>query len=67
MRARFAATLVAALALGAPPAAAAQAVSAGELAALAERAATDGDARAELLAVERVDGQPVAVRQSITG
>jgi hypothetical protein len=59
--------LLAALALAAPPAAPAQAVSGAELTALAERAATDEDARAELLAVERVDGRAVAVREALEG
>jgi uncharacterized protein DUF4129 len=65
---RLAATLLAALALAAPSAAAAQeAVSGAELTALAERAADDESARAQLLAVERVDGRPVAVREAMEG
>jgi hypothetical protein len=65
---RLAATLLAALALAAPSAAAAQeAVSGAELTALAERAADDEAARAQLLAVERVDGRPVAVREAMDG
>jgi hypothetical protein len=65
---RLAATLFAALALAAPSAAAAQeAVSGAELTALAERAADDEGARAQLLAVERVDGRPVAVRETMEG
>ena len=67
MRQRLAATLLAALALAAPSTAAAQAVSGAELTALAERAADDESARAELLAVERVDGQPVALREAMEG
>ena len=68
MRRRLAATLLAALVLAAPSAAAAQeAVSGAELTALAERAADDGSARAQLLAVERVDGRPVAVREAMEG
>ena len=68
MRQRLAATLLAALALAAPSAAAAQeAVSGAELTALAERAADDESARAQLLAVERVDGRPVAVREAMEG
>jgi hypothetical protein len=62
---RVLAGLLAALALAAP--ASAQSVSGTELTALAERAATDEDARAELLAVERVDGRPVAVRETLEG
>ena len=68
VRQRLAATLLAALALAAPPAAAAQeAVSGAELTALAERAADDESARAQLLAVERVDGRPVAMREAMEG
>ena len=68
MSRRLAATLLAALALAAPSAAAAQeAVSGAELTALAERAADDEAARAQLLAVERVDGRPVAVREAMDG
>jgi hypothetical protein len=64
---RLAATLLAALALAAPSTAAAQSVSGAELTALAERAATDSAARAELLAVDEVDGQPVAVGAALDG
>jgi hypothetical protein len=67
VRRRLAATLLAALALAAPSTAAAQTVSGAELTALAERAADDESARAELLAVERVDGRPVAVREAMEG
>jgi hypothetical protein len=68
VRGRLAATLLAALALAAPSAAAAQeAVSGAELTALAERAADDEAARAQLLAVERVDGRAVAVREAMEG
>jgi hypothetical protein len=68
VRGRPAATLLAALALAAPSAAWAQeAVSGAELTALAERAADDESARAELLAVERVDGRAVAVREAMEG
>jgi Domain of unknown function (DUF4129) len=63
----LAATLLAALALAIPAAAQAQAVSGPELTALAERAAEDEDARAQLLAVESVDGRPVAVREALEG
>lgn len=64
---RVLAGLLAALALAAPAAASAQEVSGAELTALAGRAATDEDARAELLAVERVDGRPVAVGEALAG
>jgi hypothetical protein len=68
VRGRPAATLLAALALAGPSAAWAQeAVSGAELTALAERAADDESARAELLAVERVDGRAVAVREAMEG
>jgi len=67
VRTRLAAALVAALALAAPPAAAAQAVNGAELTALAERAATDEDARTDLVAVDRVDGRPVDVRAAMEG
>jgi Domain of unknown function (DUF4129) len=60
---RLVAALLAALALATPSAAAAESVSGAELIALA----TDPDARAELLAVERVDGQLVAVAEALTG
>jgi Domain of unknown function (DUF4129) len=63
----LAATLLAALALAIPAAAQAQAVSGPELTALAERAAEDEDARAQLLAVESVDGRQVAVREAMEG
>ena len=64
---RLAATLLAALTLAAPTDAAAQAVTSAELTALAERAATDDAARERLLAVETVDGRPVAVREALAG
>ena len=68
MNRRLAASLIAALALAAPATAAAQeAVSGTELTALAERAADDESVRAQLLAVERVDGRPVAVREAMEG
>ena len=68
MRGRLAATLLATLSLAAPAAAGAQAaVSGAELTALAERAEDDESARAQLLAVERVDGRPVAVREAMEG
>jgi hypothetical protein len=66
-RGRLAATLVAALALAVPAVAAAEAVTAAELAVLVERAATDEAARERLLAVDRVDGEPVAVRDALSG
>jgi hypothetical protein len=66
-RGRLVATLLAAVALAAPSTAAAQAVSGPELTALAERAATDEAAREQLLAVETVDGSPVAVREALAG
>jgi len=61
------ATLVAALALAVPAVASAEAVTRAELAALAERAATDEAARERLLSVDRVDGRPVAVREGLSG
>jgi hypothetical protein len=64
---RLAAILVAALALATPATAAADAVSGTELTALAERAAIDDSARAQLLAVDEVDGHPVAVREALAG
>ena len=64
---RLVAALLAALILAAPSTAAAQEVSGVELVALAERAAGDPGARAELLAVDRVEGQPVAVREALEG
>jgi hypothetical protein len=64
---RLVATLVAALALAIPAVAAAEAVTSAELAALAERAGTDAAARERLLAVDRVDGRPVAVREALAG
>lgn len=64
---RSAAALLAALALAAPPAAAAQEVGGPELTAVADRAATDETARAELLAIERVEGRPVAMRDVMAG
>jgi uncharacterized protein DUF4129 len=65
VRGRLAASLVVALALAAPASAAADAVSGTELTALAERAAIDDSARAQLLAVNEVDGHPVAVRAAL--
>jgi len=59
------AALAAALALPAP--AAAEEVTAGELAVLAERAPGDAAARERLLGVDRVDGRPVAVRAALGG
>jgi hypothetical protein len=65
---RLAAIVVAALALAAPAAAWADAVSGTELTALAERAAADdASARERLLAVDEVDGRPVAVRAVLAG
>jgi hypothetical protein len=66
-RGRLAAMLVAALSLAAPATAAATAVSGTELTALGERAAIDGSARSQLLAVDEVDGQPVGVREALAG
>ena len=66
-RGRLVAPLLAALILAAPSTAAAQAVSGSELTALAERAADDPAARAQLLAVETVDGQPVAMGEALNG
>jgi uncharacterized protein DUF4129 len=66
-RGRLVASLLAALVLAAPSTAAAQAVSGAELTALAERAANDPVAREQLLAVERVGGQPVDVRAAMEG
>jgi hypothetical protein len=57
--------LTAALALPAP--AAAEDVTAAELAVLVERAPGDPAARERLLAVDRVDGRPVAVRAALGG
>ena len=65
---RLAAIVVAALVLAAPTAASAQAVSGAELTALAERAAADdASARERLLAVDEVDGRPVAVDEALAG
>jgi hypothetical protein len=64
---RLAAALVAALVLAAPAVASADEVTAAELAALAERARTDPAARERLLAVDRVDGRPIAVREALEG
>jgi hypothetical protein len=64
---RLAATVVAALALAAPAVASADDVTRAELAALAERADSDAAARERLLAVDRVDGRPVAVREALAG
>jgi hypothetical protein len=58
---------VATLALAAPATAAADAVSATELTALGARAATDAQAREQLLAVDEVDGRPVDVRAALAG
>jgi Domain of unknown function (DUF4129) len=66
-RGRLVAPLLAALILAAPSTAAAQDVGRSELVALAERAAGDPDARAQLLAVETVEGRPVAVREALEG
>jgi Domain of unknown function (DUF4129) len=66
-RGRLVASLLAALILAAPSTAAAQEVGGNELVALAERAAGDPAAREELLAVERVDGHPVDVREALEG
>jgi uncharacterized protein DUF4129 len=66
-RGRLAAFAVAALALAAPSPAAAEAVSASELVALADRAVRDEAARERLLAVDEVDGRPVAVRIALAG
>jgi hypothetical protein len=66
-RGRLVASLLAALILAAPSTAAAQGVSGVELSALAERAADDPEARAQLLAVKEVDGRPVAVREAMEG
>jgi hypothetical protein len=60
------AILVATLALAVPAAAAAEAVTSAELTALGARAATDPQARDQLLAVDEVDGQPVDVRAALT-
>jgi hypothetical protein len=62
---RLAAVLVVALALAAPASAAAEAISGTELTALAERAAIDASARSQLLAVDEVDGHPVAVGEAL--
>jgi hypothetical protein len=63
---RLAAIVVAALVLAAPAGAHAEAVSGAELTALAERAAAgDAPARERLLAVDAVDGRPVAVGEAL--
>ena len=67
MSGRLAAALVAALALAAPAVASADDVTGPELVALAERADTEAAARERLLAVDRVDGRPVAVREALAG
>jgi Domain of unknown function (DUF4129) len=67
IRGRLAAFAVAALALVAPSPAAAEAVSGSELVALADQAVDDEAARARLLAVDEVDGRPVAVRLALAG
>lgn len=65
---RLAAIVVAALVLAAPATASAEAVSGAELTALAEGAATgDPSDRQRLLAVDEVDGRPVAVREALAG
>jgi len=66
-RGRLVAPLLAALILAAPSTAQAQAVSRAELTALAQRAASDPAARAQLLAVEQVDGRRVAMREAMAG
>ena len=66
-RGRLVAPLLAALILAAPSTAQAQVVSRAELTALAQRAASDPAARAQLLAVEQVDGRRVAVREAMAG
>jgi hypothetical protein len=66
-RGRLAAIALAALALAAPASAAAEAVTGTELVALAEQAATDQAARERLLAVDAVDGRPVAVAAALAG
>ena len=66
-RGRLAAFAVTALALVAPAPAAAEAVSASELVALADQAVDDEAARERLLAVDEVDGRPVAVRVALAG
>jgi hypothetical protein len=60
------AILVATLALAAPATAAAESVSSNELITLGARAATDAQAREQLLAVDEVDGQAVDVRAALT-
>ena len=66
-RGRLVASLLATLILAAPSPAAAQEVGGNELVALAERAAGDPAAREQLLAVESVEGRPVAVREALEG
>jgi hypothetical protein len=66
-RGRLAAFAVAALVLAAPASAAADAVSGPELVAIAERAAHDDAARRQLLAIDEVDGRPVAVAVALAG
>jgi hypothetical protein len=61
------AILVATLALAGPATAAAEPVSSNQLVALGARAATDPQARAQLLAVDEVDGQAVDVRAALAG
>jgi hypothetical protein len=63
---RLVALVVATFALAVPATAAADAVTSAELAALGVRAAYDGQARNQLLAVDRVDGQPVDVRAALS-
>jgi hypothetical protein len=62
-----AAAAIAALAIAHPAAAGAEPVSSAELAQLAERAPDDAVARERLLAVDRVDGRRVAVRDALAG
>jgi uncharacterized protein DUF4129 len=66
-RGRLAALAVAALALAAPSPAAAESVTGSELVALADQAVDDAAARERLLAVDEVNGRPVAVRLALAG
>jgi uncharacterized protein DUF4129 len=61
----YVAILVATLALAAPASAAAESVTPSELTALGARAATDAQARDQLLAVDQVDGQAVDLRAAL--
>lgn len=63
----LAAVLLAAVLLSGPSAALAQRVTGGQLQALAERAATDPRALAELRDVREVDGRPVDVGRALVG